>query len=163
MKSILHIKNVTKSALKHFLILLWLYCRGEGSSGRCWIKHHHFHQALPGSQHPDQLHQNDLSHTLPDRGHLPSGRSDGFLQVLQRTQLHKTKTFSAKNLSCALDVVHNVFVFRWICCITLCCMVVLILAFNFLGLLCGILGFDRHATPTTRGCVSNTGGNLLMA
>uniref|UniRef100_A0A8C1HIS5 Prominin 1a n=1 Tax=Cyprinus carpio carpio TaxID=630221 RepID=A0A8C1HIS5_CYPCA len=53
--------------------------------------------------------------------------------------------------------------YRWICCITLCCMVVLILTFNFLGLLCGILGFDRHATPTTRGCVSNTGGNLLMA
>uniref|UniRef100_A0A3B4DB75 Prominin 1 b n=1 Tax=Pygocentrus nattereri TaxID=42514 RepID=A0A3B4DB75_PYGNA len=53
--------------------------------------------------------------------------------------------------------------YRWICCITLCCMVVLILSFNFLGLLCGILGFDRHASPTTRGCVSNTGGNLLMA
>ncbi|XP_072520287.1 prominin-1-A isoform X3 [Salminus brasiliensis] len=53
--------------------------------------------------------------------------------------------------------------YRWICCIALCCMVVLILAFNFLGLLCGILGFDRHASPTTRGCVSNTGGNLLMA
>lgn len=53
--------------------------------------------------------------------------------------------------------------YRWIGCITLCCMIVLILAFNFLGLLCGILGFDRHASPTTRGCVSNTGGNLLMA
>ncbi|XP_052010360.1 prominin-1-A isoform X4 [Xyrauchen texanus] len=53
--------------------------------------------------------------------------------------------------------------YRWICCITLCCMVVLILTFNFLGLLCGILGFDRHTSPTTRGCVSNTGGNLLMA
>ncbi|XP_052471225.1 prominin-1-A isoform X4 [Carassius gibelio] len=53
--------------------------------------------------------------------------------------------------------------YRWICCVTLCCMVVLILTFNFLGLLCGILGFDRHSTPTTRGCVSNTGGNLLMA
>ncbi|XP_062856715.1 prominin-1-A [Trichomycterus rosablanca] len=53
--------------------------------------------------------------------------------------------------------------YRWVGCITLCCMVALILAFNFLGLLCGILGFDRHASPTTRGCVSNTGGNLLMA
>ncbi|KAK3535979.1 hypothetical protein QTP70_023719 [Hemibagrus guttatus] len=53
--------------------------------------------------------------------------------------------------------------YRWIGCITLCCMVALILAFNFLGLLCGILGFDRHASPTSRGCVSNTGGNLLMA
>ncbi|XP_053487750.1 prominin-1-A isoform X8 [Ictalurus furcatus] len=53
--------------------------------------------------------------------------------------------------------------YRWIGCITLCCMVALILAFNFLGLLCGILGFDKHASPTTRGWVSNTGGNLLMA
>ncbi|XP_076878476.1 prominin-1-A isoform X5 [Brachyhypopomus gauderio] len=53
--------------------------------------------------------------------------------------------------------------YRWIGCTTLCCMVALILAFNFLGLLCGILGYDRHASPTTRGCVSNTGGNLLMA
>ncbi|XP_062380569.1 prominin-1-A isoform X3 [Sardina pilchardus] len=53
--------------------------------------------------------------------------------------------------------------YRWTACITLCCMVVMVLAFNLLGMLCGILGFDRHATPTTRGCVSNTGGNLLMA
>ncbi|XP_046705220.1 prominin-1-A isoform X1 [Silurus meridionalis] len=53
--------------------------------------------------------------------------------------------------------------YRWISCITLCCMVALIVVFNFLGLLCGILGFDRHASPTSRGCVSNTGGNLLMA
>uniref|UniRef100_A0A4W4G7W0 Prominin 1 b n=1 Tax=Electrophorus electricus TaxID=8005 RepID=A0A4W4G7W0_ELEEL len=53
--------------------------------------------------------------------------------------------------------------YRWVGCVTLCCLVVLILAFNFLGLLCGILGYDRHASPTTRGCVSNTGGNLLMA
>ncbi|KAG9347161.1 hypothetical protein JZ751_006088 [Albula glossodonta] len=53
--------------------------------------------------------------------------------------------------------------YRWICCIALCCMVVLILAFNFLGLFCGISGYDKHASPTTRGCISNTGGNLLMA
>ncbi|XP_061107756.1 prominin-1-A isoform X4 [Conger conger] len=53
--------------------------------------------------------------------------------------------------------------YRWICCIALCCMVVLILAFNFLGLFCGITGYDKHASPTTRGCISNTGGNLLMA
>lgn len=43
------------------------------------------------------------------------------------------------------------------------CMVVLVLAFNILGLLCGICGYDKQATPTTRGCLSNTGGNLLMA
>uniref|UniRef100_A0A8C9VIV2 Prominin 1a n=1 Tax=Scleropages formosus TaxID=113540 RepID=A0A8C9VIV2_SCLFO len=53
--------------------------------------------------------------------------------------------------------------YRWVCCISLCCVVVLILAFNFLGLLCGICGHDKHASPTTRGCISNTGGNLIMA
>ncbi|KAM8848780.1 prominin-1-A [Synchiropus picturatus] len=53
--------------------------------------------------------------------------------------------------------------YRWIVCIALCCMVVLVLAFNYLGLLCGTLGYDKHASPTTRGCVSNTGGTMLMA
>ncbi|XP_072553980.1 prominin-1-A-like isoform X7 [Paramormyrops kingsleyae] len=53
--------------------------------------------------------------------------------------------------------------YRWTCCVTLCCLVLLILTFTFLGLLCGGCGYDRHASPTTRGCVSNTGGNLLMA
>ncbi|XP_018591542.1 prominin-1-A-like isoform X2 [Scleropages formosus] len=53
--------------------------------------------------------------------------------------------------------------YRWIGCIALCCLVVLILTFNCLGLLCGHCGYDKHASPTTRGCLSNTGGNLLMA
>uniref|UniRef100_A0A8D3DR85 Prominin 1a n=1 Tax=Scophthalmus maximus TaxID=52904 RepID=A0A8D3DR85_SCOMX len=53
--------------------------------------------------------------------------------------------------------------YRWIGCIGLCCVVVLVLAFNYLGLLCGTLGYDKHASPTTRGCISNTGGTMLMA
>ncbi|XP_053087099.1 prominin 1 b isoform X3 [Pangasianodon hypophthalmus] len=53
--------------------------------------------------------------------------------------------------------------YRWIGCVVLCCMVVLILAFNLLGLMCGMCGHDKNTTPTTRGCLSNTGGNLLMA
>ncbi len=52
---------------------------------------------------------------------------------------------------------------RWIGCVAVLCMVVLVLAFNILGLLCGTCGYDKQATPTTRGCLSNTGGNLLMA
>ncbi|XP_026136536.1 prominin-1-A isoform X5 [Carassius auratus] len=84
--------------------------------------------------------------------------------------VHSTLTNFTKMISHTHSQIEDIYpqvdqmdFYRWICCITLCCMVVLILAFNFLGLLCGILGFDRHATPTTRGCVSNTGGNLLMA
>ncbi|XP_047434193.1 prominin 1 b isoform X2 [Mugil cephalus] len=53
--------------------------------------------------------------------------------------------------------------YRWIGCVGVLCMVVLVLAFNILGLLCGTCGYDKQATPTTRGCMSNTGGNLLMA
>ncbi|KAJ8000426.1 hypothetical protein DPEC_G00180010 [Dallia pectoralis] len=52
---------------------------------------------------------------------------------------------------------------RWLGCMALLCTVVLVLAFNFLGLLCGSCGYDKQATPTTRGCLSNTGGNLLMS
>ncbi|NXM24347.1 PRM1A protein, partial [Oxyruncus cristatus] len=53
--------------------------------------------------------------------------------------------------------------YRWLGCLILCCMVVLILVFYYLGLLCGTCGYDKHASPTTRGCISNTGGNFLMA
>ncbi|XP_053110093.1 prominin-1 isoform X5 [Hemicordylus capensis] len=53
--------------------------------------------------------------------------------------------------------------YRWLGCLILCCMVILILLFYYLGLLCGTCGYDKNATPTTRGCVSNTGGNFLMA
>ncbi|XP_048852481.1 prominin-1-A-like isoform X9 [Brienomyrus brachyistius] len=53
--------------------------------------------------------------------------------------------------------------YRWTGCIAICCLLVLILSFNFLGLLCGYCGYDKHASPTTRGCLSNMGGNLLMA
>ncbi|XP_024914085.1 prominin 1 b isoform X4 [Cynoglossus semilaevis] len=53
--------------------------------------------------------------------------------------------------------------YRWIGCVAALCMVILVLAFNCLGLLCGTCGYDKQASPTTRGCLSNTGGNLLMA
>ncbi|XP_034450129.1 prominin 1 b isoform X4 [Hippoglossus hippoglossus] len=53
--------------------------------------------------------------------------------------------------------------YRWIGCVAALCLVVLILAFNILGLFCGTCGYDKQASPTTRGCLSNTGGNLLMA
>lgn len=52
---------------------------------------------------------------------------------------------------------------RWIGCVGMLCMIILVQAFNVLGLLCGTCGYDKQATPTTRGCLSNTGGNLLMA
>ncbi|XP_077965320.1 prominin 1 b isoform X2 [Gasterosteus aculeatus] len=72
-------------------------------------------------------------------------------------------TQGQKNIESYYPQVDQMDFYRWIGCVAVLCMVVLVLAFNFLGLLCGTCGYDKQATPTTRGCLSNTGGNLLMA
>ncbi|XP_031198002.1 prominin-1 isoform X3 [Mastomys coucha] len=51
----------------------------------------------------------------------------------------------------------------WLGGLIVCFLLTLIVTFFFLGLLCGVYGYDKHATPTRRGCVSNTGGIFLMA
>lgn len=53
--------------------------------------------------------------------------------------------------------------YRWLASLVACCLLSLIVIFYYLGLLCGVFGYDRHATPTRRGCISNTGGIFLMA
>ncbi|XP_021566481.1 prominin-1 [Carlito syrichta] len=50
----------------------------------------------------------------------------------------------------------------WLGGLVICSLLTLIMIFYCLGLLCGVCGYDRHATPTSRGCVSNTGGVFLM-
>ncbi|XP_048053607.1 LOW QUALITY PROTEIN: prominin 1 b [Megalobrama amblycephala] len=75
----------------------------------------------------------------------------------------KFLTESQKNIEAYYPQIDQLDFYRWLGCVVICCMVVLILTFNFLGLLCGSCGYDKNATPTTRGCLSNTGGNLLMA
>ncbi|XP_061129790.1 prominin 1 b isoform X5 [Syngnathus typhle] len=68
-----------------------------------------------------------------------------------------------KNIESYFAQIDQLDFYRWIGCVAVLCTVVLILSFNILGLLCGTCGYDKQATPTTRGCLSNTGGNLLMA
>lgn len=51
---------------------------------------------------------------------------------------------------------------RWVVALLLCFLLSLIVTFYFLGLLCGTVGYDSKATPTSRGCVSHTGGVFLM-
>ncbi|XP_036901444.1 prominin-1 isoform X2 [Sturnira hondurensis] len=52
--------------------------------------------------------------------------------------------------------------YRWLGGLVACSLLTLIVTFYYLGLLCGVCGYDRNATPTRRGCVSNTGGVFLM-
>ncbi|XP_068742899.1 prominin-1-A-like isoform X2 [Montipora capricornis] len=53
--------------------------------------------------------------------------------------------------------------YRWIAGVGLTCMLLLIVVLMALGLMCGVCGYDKEATPTTRGTVSNMGGLSLMA
>ncbi|XP_065699570.1 prominin-1-A-like [Patagioenas fasciata] len=52
---------------------------------------------------------------------------------------------------------------RWSVCVLLCCMVLLVVLCNVIGLLLGPLGLKESVLPTQRSCVSNAGGNFFMA
>uniref|UniRef100_A0A672MMH2 Prominin-1-A-like n=1 Tax=Sinocyclocheilus grahami TaxID=75366 RepID=A0A672MMH2_SINGR len=68
----------------------------------------------------------------------------------------KFLTESQKNIEAYYPQIDQLDFYRWIGCVVICCMVVLVLAFNFLGLLCGSCGYDKNATPTTRGFTMTT-------
>ncbi|XP_020624501.1 prominin-1-A-like isoform X3 [Orbicella faveolata] len=53
--------------------------------------------------------------------------------------------------------------YRWMAGVGLTCILLLIVVLMALGLMCGVCGHDKEATPTTRGSVSNMGGLSLMA
>ncbi|XP_075279694.1 prominin-1-A [Opisthocomus hoazin] len=52
---------------------------------------------------------------------------------------------------------------RWGVCVLLCCMVLLVVLCNALGLLLGPLGLKESVLPTQRSSLSNAGGNFFMA
>ncbi|XP_071760086.2 prominin-2 [Centroberyx gerrardi] len=51
---------------------------------------------------------------------------------------------------------------RWAVCVTLCCVVLLVVVCNVLGLLLGPLGLTPKADPTERSCTADCGGTFLM-
>ncbi|XP_075360190.1 prominin-1-A-like [Mycteria americana] len=52
---------------------------------------------------------------------------------------------------------------RWSVCTLLCCMVLLVVLCNVVGLLLGPLGLKESVLPTQRSSLSNAGGNFFMA
>ncbi|KAM9284718.1 prominin-1-A-like [Morus bassanus] len=52
---------------------------------------------------------------------------------------------------------------RWSVCVLLCCMVLLVVLCNIIGLLLGPLGLKESVLPTQRSSLSNAGGNFFMA
>ncbi|XP_078269481.1 prominin-2 isoform X2 [Rhinoraja longicauda] len=53
--------------------------------------------------------------------------------------------------------------YRWIVCLVLSCIILLIVVCNYSGLLMGTAFLDPYVSPTQRSCSSNCGGNFLMA
>lgn len=53
--------------------------------------------------------------------------------------------------------------YRWIVALVICCIIFFIVLLIILGILFGLCGTSNKATPTSRGCVSHSGGNFLMA
>ncbi|KAG7236379.1 hypothetical protein INR49_001076 [Caranx melampygus] len=51
---------------------------------------------------------------------------------------------------------------RWAVCVALCCVVLLVVVCNVLGLLLGPMGLKPKADPTSRSCMSDCGGTFLM-
>ncbi|XP_027943656.1 prominin-1 [Eumetopias jubatus] len=72
--------------------------------------------------------------------------------------INDTETYVHQNLP-TLEEYDS---FRWLGGLVVCSLLTLMVVFYYLGLMCGMCGYDRRATPTRRGCVSNTGGIFLM-
>uniref|UniRef100_A0A8C4RDJ4 Prominin-2-like n=2 Tax=Erpetoichthys calabaricus TaxID=27687 RepID=A0A8C4RDJ4_ERPCA len=53
--------------------------------------------------------------------------------------------------------------YRWNVAIVLCCMILLIMVFNILGLLFGLCGLGCRNDPYEKNCSATTGANFLMA
>lgn len=51
---------------------------------------------------------------------------------------------------------------RWSVCVALCCVVLLVVVCNFLGLVLGPLGLKSTEEPTKRSCTANCGGTFFM-
>ncbi|KAK9541582.1 hypothetical protein VZT92_001614 [Zoarces viviparus] len=51
---------------------------------------------------------------------------------------------------------------RWAACVAVCCVVLLVVVCNFLGLVLGPLGLTPKANPTERSCTADCGGTFFI-
>ncbi|XP_072476416.1 prominin-1 isoform X2 [Notamacropus eugenii] len=116
------------------------------------------------------LVQNQTKNILSDVKSVLDSIGTNITVVVKRLPIQKTITDFMVYLTQTETYIENYFplveqydFYRWLSCLIACCLLILILVFYYLGLLCGICGYNKHKTPTNRGWVSNTGGNFLMA
>ncbi|XP_068925532.1 prominin-1 isoform X2 [Petaurus breviceps papuanus] len=116
------------------------------------------------------LVQNQTKNILSDVKSVLDSIGSNITVVIKMLPIQKTITDFIIYLTQTETYIENYFplveqydFYRWLSCLIACCLLILILVFYYLGLLCGTCGYNKHKTPTNRGCISNTGGNFLMA
>ncbi|KAK2824270.1 hypothetical protein Q5P01_021445 [Channa striata] len=67
-----------------------------------------------------------------------------------------------KQIGVVTPEVKNTELIRWSVCVVLCCVVLLVVVCNVLGLVLGPLGLAPRADPTKRSCTAECGGLFLM-
>ncbi|ELU04109.1 hypothetical protein CAPTEDRAFT_187565 [Capitella teleta] len=67
------------------------------------------------------------------------------------------------DLNDVTDLVDTYDNYRWLAGVGLTCTVLLVVVLQFCGLCFGVLGHKKRVSPTDRNCMSNSGGEMLMA
>lgn len=71
-------------------------------------------------------------------------------------------TWSMQHKNLKPNVTMCAFFPRWGVCLLICCVILLVVVCNLLGLLLGPLGLKSKADPTERSCTADCGGTFLM-
>ncbi|KAM9344897.1 prominin-2 [Symphorus nematophorus] len=78
------------------------------------------------------------------------------------TNVMETLQLYQKEISTVTPQLEKVEHIRWGVCVALCCVVLLVVVCNLLGLVLGPLGLTAKADPTKRSCTADCGGTFLM-
>ncbi|XP_006808022.1 prominin-2 [Neolamprologus brichardi] len=78
------------------------------------------------------------------------------------TDVSRTLNTTQTEIKKILPQINNAEFIRWSVCVTLCCVVLLVVVCNVLGLVLGPLGLKPKEDPMKRSCTANCGGIFLM-
>lgn len=113
---------------------------------------------------------NDTSETRKDIGKMISNATssvnkmrDDLRKISNDDVISKLEEFKTDTVPKAKEQAEKYDNYRWMAGVGLTCILLLVVVLMALGLMCGVCGHDKEASPTTRGTVSNLGGLSLMA
>ncbi|XP_017268210.1 prominin-2 [Kryptolebias marmoratus] len=84
------------------------------------------------------------------------------LQLPVLNDVSQTLNQAQTELNRFLPQIESLEFIRWSVCVTLCCIVLLVVVCNLLGLVLGPLGLSPKRDPTSRSCTADCGGVFLM-